>query len=170
VKRTYLGQAGGVCLRQACAGDEELIRSFLAGLSPRTQYLRFFAGMARPSARMLSQLVTAEDRQRDALVAVCGGAVIGHALAAQAGQGEVEVAVVVADRWQGRGVGLRLINELLLTAASRGSERIRMDVLWENRVMLRLVQRAWPWAEYTLDGDCVVVRAALSPEGVVVAA
>ena len=58
------------------------------------------------------------------MIALDAGVIVGHAMAAdRAGPGPArttDVGVVVADRWQGRGVGSVLVRELFRRAAGRG--------------------------------------------------
>ena len=54
---------------------------------------------------------------------------------------EAEIALVVQDHWQGKGLGTILMTELLGYAATRGIRRFRADVLAENRRMLDLLAR-----------------------------
>ncbi|TMQ27901.1 MAG: GNAT family N-acetyltransferase [Candidatus Rokuibacteriota bacterium] len=55
--------------------------------------------------------------------------------------GAVEVAFVVQDPWQGRGLGTGLFRELLSLAELNGVQRFRAWVLADNRRMLDLVTR-----------------------------
>ncbi|PYO44701.1 MAG: hypothetical protein DMD84_30045, partial [Candidatus Rokuibacteriota bacterium] len=52
-----------------------------------------------------------------------------------------EVAFVVEDRWQGKGLGTLLITELFRAAAENGITRFRASVLADNRRMLDLLVR-----------------------------
>jgi acetyltransferase len=51
-----------------------------------------------------------------------------------------EFAIVVADAWQGRGIGKRLLAKLIDVARSRGLKRLYGDVLSMNRPMLEFVR------------------------------
>jgi acetyltransferase len=53
---------------------------------------------------------------------------------------ECEFAIVVADRWQGRGVATRLLRELIEAARTRRLERMHGVVLRENANMLKLAR------------------------------
>src|SRR2546422_4680132 len=53
----------------------------------------------------------------------------------------VEVAFVVEDGWQGRGLGTILVREVLDSSAARGIRRFRAYVLSDNRRMLDLITR-----------------------------
>ncbi|MFC4111191.1 GNAT family N-acetyltransferase [Nonomuraea zeae] len=149
----------GTQIRPARPEDEERIRRFLTGLSLHTQTLRFFTGITSPAGGLLRTLLAVDER-RDALVATIeGGEIIGHAMSYQGECADVEIAVVVADQWQGFGLGPRLIDTLLLRAAVRGAKTVGMDVLGENRRVLRLIRRIWPDATMKVASGAVEVTA-----------
>ncbi|TDC00635.1 GNAT family N-acetyltransferase [Nonomuraea longispora] len=155
----------GTQIRPACPDDEEGIRRFLARLSLHTQTLRFFTGVANPAAGLVRTLL-AVDEHRDALVATAGGdEIVGHAMSYRGGCSDVEIAVVVADQWQGIGLGPRLVDTLLMRAAVRGARTVGMDVLGENRRVLRLIRRFWPDAEMTVASGAVAVTAMIDRHG-----
>jgi RimJ/RimL family protein N-acetyltransferase len=54
---------------------------------------------------------------------------------------EAEVAIVVQDRWQERGLGTILMTELLGYADARGIHRFRAYVLADNYRMLDMLHR-----------------------------
>jgi GNAT superfamily N-acetyltransferase len=152
----------GTQIRPARPDDEERIRRFLAGLSLHTQTLRFFTGISRPATGLVRTLL-AVDECRDALVATIeGGEIVGHAMSYKGGCADVEIAVVVTDQWQGLGLGPRLIETLLLRAAVRGAKTVGMDVLGENRRVLRLVRRLWPDATMKVSSGSVEVTAMIN--------
>ncbi len=121
------------------AGDQDVaaITSFISGLSLRTRYLRFFTG-AGPSSAVIRLL--AGGTGADVLVATCDGVVVGHAIAVEVEDPGspvlADVGVVVADAWQGRGVGSALLRTLVTRAGGRGAAGITMSVLPENRRVL----------------------------------
>ena len=51
----------------------------------------------------------------------------------------VELALVVLDEWQNRGIGRIVLRETMRIAQAHGIRRFRADVLAENRRMLRLL-------------------------------
>ncbi|MEV0388607.1 GNAT family N-acetyltransferase [Nonomuraea sp. NPDC050643] len=155
----------GTQIRPVRPGDEERIRSFLAGLSLHTQTLRFFTGVSRPAPGLVRALLTLDER-RDALVATTDtGEIVAHAMSFKGGCTDVEIAVVVADQWQGRGLGPRLVDTLLIRASVRGARTVGMDVLGENRRVLRLVRRLWPDAEMKVTSGSVAVTAMIDQAG-----
>jgi acetyltransferase len=52
-----------------------------------------------------------------------------------------EFAIVIADAWQGRGIGTRLLAKLIQVARGHGVERLYGDILAMNRPMLGLVAK-----------------------------
>ncbi|SNS95749.1 Ribosomal protein S18 acetylase RimI [Streptosporangium subroseum] len=157
--RESAGDLGEVIeIRPARMDDEERIRCFLAGLSTRTQTQRFFTGVNRPSASMVRALLTVDER-RDALLAVRGELLVGHAMSYRGEGTDIEIAVVVGDEWQGRGVGARLVRRLLHRASVGGARTLGMDVLGDNRKVLAMIRRAWPEATMKVSSGTVQVAA-----------
>jgi len=158
--------AGQVRIRQAGRADHGALREFLAGLSLRTRYLRFFGGGPPASPSMLRVLAGEQDGA-DVLVATENGAIIGHAMAVDSagpcGGAEAEIGVVVADAWQGRGVGSGLVRELAARAGARGATTVVMEVMAENRRVLALIANLWPGARHDRSTAYVTVRAELTP-------
>lgn len=148
----------GTQIRPARPDDAERIRRFVTRLSLHTQTLRFFTGLGAPAASLVCALIAVDER-RDALVATLEGEIIGHAMSYLGGVADVEIAAVVADEWQGKGLGSHLIDTLLFRAAVRGARTVGMDVLGENRRVLRMVRRLWPDAQMKVASGSVEVTA-----------
>jgi len=73
-----------------------------------------------------------------------------------------EFAIVLADDWQGRGVGRGLMERLAASARRRGFVRLSGTVLRANHAMLRFVERfGFTVADDPQDGDQVIVTLAL---------
>ena len=154
---------GRFLIRRAGGGDLGALRDFLAGLSVRTRHLRFFTG-APPAGPAMLRVLAGQRPGTDALVATWNGLIIGHAMAVDtAGQGAAatEIGVVVADTWQGRGVGSGLMRALAGRARARGATTLLMEVMAENRRMLAMIARRWPDARHDRSGAYITVRARL---------
>lgn len=159
-------------IRPASAADTDALRVFLTGLSLRTRYLRFFAGVLPVNPAFLARMTgcaTPRGEPVDALVVTAGGpgreVVIGHGMATDthddAGRAVTDMGVVVADAQQGRGAGSALIRALADRAQARGATMIMMDVLAENREMLSLIEHYFPVARYGRTGPYVSVHVQL---------
>jgi ribosomal protein S18 acetylase RimI-like enzyme len=166
VSRTQPGQPAvraAVSIRRACAADLAVLRDFFAGLSVRTRYLRFFGGFTVTPA-MLRRLC--DGGNVDSVVATTvGGAIVGHAMAAdqegQDGTTMTEIGVVVADGWQGQGVGSALARALIAGAQARGATIVAMDVLASNERVLAMIAGHWPAVRIDHSPDCVTIHAPL---------
>jgi acetyltransferase len=154
-------------LRQARPDDVTSIRDFVCALTPRSQYLRFFAAVAPPSSYLLRALC-GTDGADVLLVTDSGGAVIAHGMAADASTDrglESSIGLVVADDWQRRGVGTQLLTALVGRAARRGVRDLVLEVLPENRVMLGIIRRRWPEAPAERTPDAIVLRPVIRGAG-----
>jgi ribosomal protein S18 acetylase RimI-like enzyme len=149
------------CIRTAIESDAGAVRDFLAGLSANTQYQRFFTGLGSVSPSLVRELVTVTPGQRIVL-ATSGPEVIGHAMASTNASGAVELGVVVAEGHRNRGLATRLIRILLEQVAANGADRLRLDVLCENQLVLDWIRRGLPDTLFERDGYTVTGSASLT--------
>jgi GNAT superfamily N-acetyltransferase len=160
-------EAGGApitaAIRPASAADMGALSDFFAGLSSQTRYLRFFAPLT-PGPELLRRMCGGDGRA-DVVVAVRGDVIIGHAMAVDQagprGARTADVGVVVADAWQGLGVGSALMRALITGARARGVTFMTMDVLPGNRRMLAVIATLLPAARIEDSGDFVTFRGQL---------
>jgi GNAT superfamily N-acetyltransferase len=162
VKRTQNGWPGGraaALIRPAHPDDLAALSDFFAGLSVETRYLRFF-GPVMPGQALLRQLCGLPDTI-DAVIAVRGGVIVGHAMAVdrtgQQGSRVTDIGVVVADAWQGQGLGSALTRALVTGARVRGVTLMEMEVLSGNRHVLDMITSHWPGARIGHIGDSVSI-------------
>jgi GNAT superfamily N-acetyltransferase len=160
-----LRQCAPPTLRRAHPGDEAGLAAMLAGLSAQTFYQRFLSG-GELSARLRAQLFHAP-AERGAWLAVADGVagetVVGHACwvfepGVPADRPVAELAAVVADGWQGRGLGSRLLAAVARDATGAGAAAVHMYLLAENRRLLARIGREWPGVRPRRDGPLVVYR------------
>ena len=146
-------------IRPVRPADLPALSGFFEGLSVESRYLRFFAPV-RPTSSLL-RLLSGGPANVDAVVAVSGGVIVGHAMASDqaepadpSGARATDVGVVVADAWQRRGVGLALMRALITRAQVRGVTSLAMDVLPGNRRVIAMITSHWPDAAIgrSLDG------------------
>jgi GNAT superfamily N-acetyltransferase len=134
-----------VRLRPIRPDDESRLQALFERLSARTVYERFFAWHRRLPAAWYRDFANVDYERRFALVAEETGAdgvrVRGVARWEPAEEaGALEIALVIEDAWQGRGLGAALFEHLLEAAITRGYDRFCADVLAENARMLRLLR------------------------------
>jgi GNAT superfamily N-acetyltransferase len=163
VKPNQIGWTGGcaaAAIRTAYPEDLAALGDFFAGLSARTRYLRFF-GPVTPSPALLRQLCGLAGTI-DAMVAVRGGIIVGHAMAVDrtgpGGARVTDIGVVVADAWQGRGLGSALMRALVTRARARGVTLLEMDVLNGNRQVIDMITSHWPAARVERAPDSTSIR------------
>jgi acetyltransferase len=124
--------------------DAQREREFIAALSPATRYQRFQHDLREPDAGLIERFVNVDQHRTMALVAVAKQRgrerIVGVARYAADNDQECEFAVVVADDWQGRGVGTTLIPLLFEHAAREGFEVIYGMVLADNERMMDLAK------------------------------
>jgi acetyltransferase len=153
-----------VLVRPVHPQDLELVRTFVRELSPESRYNRFHGALAELSPRM-ARWATHVDYDRH-LALIAREVQVGAARYVVQGDGETaEFAVAVADAWQGRGVGARLLHGLIAVAAQRGLRWIEGDVLESNRGM-RALARKLGFQGRARGGDARLVRVSrlLRPE------
>ena len=136
-----------VAVRPVQEGDRPRIEQFSRGLSYGTRYFRFGEGRMAFRASDLDRMFSDAREQPLRLVAVSGSGgaeqVVGLArLFVDPEWRSAELALTVADDWQGRGVGGRLLDHLVGAARAAGLIRIEALVLSTNARMLRLLASA----------------------------
>ena len=141
-----LADGARIHLRPIRPDDQESLISFHDRLSSQTAYQRFFNVVKHLPATWAHFLVNVDYDRRLALVAEHDGGA-GPTLVAVArydctGQSDTaEIAFVVQDDWQNRGLGMILLDALLRAAEARGIRRFRASVLASNTRMLGLLTR-----------------------------
>jgi RimJ/RimL family protein N-acetyltransferase len=124
---------------------DELITAF-GRLSPRSLYRRFFGPKRSFTPREISYFVDIDFTRHVALVAEVEErgrpTIIGSARYIIGAPGEAEVAFIVADAWQGRGIGALLLRHLTLIAHDAGIQTFVADVLPENTGMLKVFEKS----------------------------
>jgi len=133
-------------LRAIAPADFGRVRDFQGELSFGTRYFRFGRGDFRYADEELRRLCAPDPAHREHLIVIAGepGAqtMAGSARYIVSDDGrEGEFAIVVLDRWQGHGLGQRLMRALLERARQRGLQRLHGQILGSNRRMLAFVER-----------------------------
>jgi RimJ/RimL family protein N-acetyltransferase len=141
-----LGDGTRLHLRPIRADDEERLISFHDRLSGQTAYQRFFNVMRHLPRASAHFLTNVDYRRRLALVAEHGEGpcpmLVGVARYDCTDQSDTaEIAFVIQDDWQNRGLGTILLDALLAAAEARGIRRFRAYVLPSNGRMLDLLTR-----------------------------
>ncbi len=155
-----VADGGTVHLRPLTPGDADALVAFHSRLSVRTRYLRYFSAYPTIPQRDLIRFTHVDNVDRVALAAWLGGEIIAvgrfdRLPATEKGApGRVaEVAFVVADAHQGRGIGSVLLEHLAEAARELGIQRFEALVLAENTKMMRVFLDAGYQPTRHLDGS-----------------
>jgi GNAT superfamily N-acetyltransferase len=152
----------GVSVRPVSSDDRERLGRMFSRISPRTIYERFHAPYPSVPGWALAGMVEADHYDREALVAVVGGEIVGHAMYVRGyRESEAELAVVVEDGWRSRGVGRLLLDVLAAKAWSRGVHLFTGPVLGENRRALGALAAVFPGMRYEVRDGAYQVHAPL---------
>src|SRR5215831_17350279 len=136
-----------VRLREIRPDDRDEVRQAFVRLSGESRYTRFMSSIKELSPQMLDRTVHLQTEREVGLVAetdapdgidIVGGA---RYYIQPTDDSCCEFAVTVVDGWQGVGLALRLMRELIEAARERGLRRMEGFVLAANTSMLDLARR-----------------------------
>ena len=141
VRDVLLRDGSTLRLRAPTPVDFDDIKAFYDGLSPESRYFRFHGfGRTDTVARAAAD---APGVDRVALIGCHQGRVV--AVASYEGlrePGVAEIAFAVADEFQRRGIGTRMLEQLAAIAANRGIHRFDAEVMAANGLMLGAFEHA----------------------------
>jgi acyl-CoA synthetase (NDP forming)/GNAT superfamily N-acetyltransferase len=135
-----LSDGMAVHLRQIRPEDAPGIVAMHSRFSERTRYLRYFSPYPRIPERDLQRFVNVDHDSREAFVVSSGDRILAVGRYERLGPdaADAEVAFVVEDAYQGRGIGSVLLEHLAAAARDAGITRFVAEVLPENGAMLRV--------------------------------
>jgi ribosomal protein S18 acetylase RimI-like enzyme len=162
-----------VALRPLAPADGERLARFHPRLSEDTVYRRYHGLHPRLSERDLAYLVSGVDQHDHLAWVACDdeGEFLGvcRVIRAEPGGEDAEIAIVVADAAQGRGVGRALLERVMREARAAGIRMLDAVILATNTPALKLFMStadrlAVPWLRTHSGG---VVRLKLDLSGLV---
>jgi acetyltransferase len=135
-----------ITIRPIRPEDAEIEQEFVRNLSNESRFFRFMDAVRELSPPMLAHFTQLDYDRHMALIAVTrvSGKDIEIAVARYVvadDESSCEFAIVVADEWQHRGVGTRLMRALINAARARGLRAIYGEVLAGNSKMLQFMGR-----------------------------
>jgi len=133
-------------LRPIAPADAAMEQAFVRGLSTRSRYLRFHNTIKELNAKQLTDLTQPDPNKATALIVVHDRGKSEEEIAVARyvigpDRTSCEFAIVVADAWQRRGIGTRLLRALIRHAQTRGIKRIYDSILESNLVMRKFAER-----------------------------
>ncbi|MFG1710220.1 GNAT family N-acetyltransferase [Nonomuraea sp. M3C6] len=146
-----------VTVRPLTSIYREAVRDLHDRCSPESRRFRYFTSMPALPPRMFDRLC---DRSRGhSLVAGHDGQVVAMAnLMFTPDPGIAEMAFLVEDRWQGRGLGAGMARMLVRAARDLGYAEVRATMLSDNTRMRRLLISLGATLGYTEDPGVVEAR------------
>jgi RimJ/RimL family protein N-acetyltransferase len=157
-----------VTVRPIRPEDAAPLRAGFERLSEESRYRRFLSPMQSLSGPMLRYLTELDHHDHEALVATADdGALVGVArfVRRTSDRQAAEVAVTVADDWQGRGVGTTLLELLADRARAEGISRFTALILARNQSMLALVEDLGTVRTIERTAGTIEVEITLPPNG-----
>jgi acetyltransferase len=171
-----LGGGGEYTIRPIHPDDAQMLQALVQNLSPKSRYNRFVSHMTELPASLLARLTLIDYDREMALVAV-------HRERSAEADGDIietehiigvsryitnpdntscEFSLVVADNFNGRGLGSRLMLSIMQEARSKGLAEIEGLVLTQNSGMLKLMTNlGFQIKPFTEDPDFKLVTYAL---------
>jgi len=162
--------ANGLCvvLRPVRPSDKDGLVSGLARMSPQSRYLRFFTNKSQFTAAELRYLTEVDGENHFALAALRtladgseDGIGIARFVRLRDEPAVAEAAIAVVDEFHRNGLGRLLFLRLAAAARERGIERIRSEILPENRAIRAIIRQLATGACEHHEGGVVTVEASL---------
>jgi RimJ/RimL family protein N-acetyltransferase len=148
-------QNGHVGLALLERSDGEALRRLFYRLSPETIWRRFHSPIVHPEQAHPDRLLDIDHHDREAVVAVIDGEIVGVArYAGWPGTRAADLAVVVADDWQRQGVATRMVSGLADHARSAGVQCFTATMHADNQAALALLRRFHPSGATFSQGLC----------------
>jgi acyl-CoA synthetase (NDP forming)/GNAT superfamily N-acetyltransferase len=122
--------------------DAELLVEFYGRVSDESKYYRFFSPMPNLSDRDVARFTQVDHVDRVAFILLLSGQMIAVGRYDVVEPGEAEVAFLVEDKHQGRGIAQLLLEHLAQAGRERGVERFVAEVLPDNQKMIQIFRDA----------------------------
>jgi acetyltransferase len=159
-----------ISIRPLRRTDLDIESAFVEGLSRETRYNRLLGGAINISRAYIEQLTTIDYSRDMAFAAIVmtenSEVLIGVArYVMNTGTADFpapsEFAIVIADAWQGRGIGRHLLQKLIDVARGRGVPQLYGEILATNHAMLTMMRKLG-FQMQRHPQDATIVRAALN--------
>jgi acyl-CoA synthetase (NDP forming)/RimJ/RimL family protein N-acetyltransferase len=142
-EHVLLKNGEGLILRPATPEDIPEVESFMTRVSEESLRMRFMASVSQVSANVIKELCSTDFKNSGCLLAVTGdekdSKVVGLGNYVEAGKGHTaEVAFLIEDDYQGKGIGTLLLERLAGIATANGFVEFEAEVLPDNQQMINV--------------------------------
>ncbi len=152
----------GLLLRIAQPQDVPLVTAFMDAMSRQSLYMRFMAGVSQVPRKFIEDLCTGDPRERACVLAILGEGreevLAGLGNYVGMGHNAADVAFLVADAFQGRGISTLILERLAGIAAGYGYSGFEADVLSENDRMIHVFKNSGFQPTQAIDGGVIHVE------------
>ncbi|HEY3881059.1 MAG TPA: GNAT family N-acetyltransferase [Trebonia sp.] len=134
------GPPGALLVRQAAAGDRDALTRMFERCTPATRYHRFHGPVQAIPRSYLAEALSGSPFHH-ALVgcpyipaspAAYAGETVALASCRLVAEGAAELGLLIEDGWQRRGLGTRLVHDLVTHAARSGVREVEAQLLAEQ--------------------------------------
>ncbi|WP_285577095.1 GNAT family N-acetyltransferase [Geothrix limicola] len=156
----------GILLRVAVPDDVERVAAFIRSLSAESMAMRFMGGVAGVSRKFVEELCDPNLRLRACLLAVEGEGeeqkILGLGNYVGGGGAVAEVAFMIGDAHQGRGIGTLVLERLAGMAAGAGYLGFEAELLTRNEKMANVFRDTGFETRRAMEGGIIHVQFPLS--------
>ncbi len=145
-KTINLTDGTAILIRPIQPTDAEIEWKFVHDLSHESRYFRFRSALRDLTPKMVEYFTNIDLDTHMALIAVVNRdgrdieVAVGRYFRYETGR-ICEFAIVVADEWQGKGIGRQIMQMLIENARDRGIEIMEGEILALNNSMLKLLKK-----------------------------
>jgi acyl-CoA hydrolase len=152
-----------VKIRPIKPSDEDMMRQLFYNFSDESKYFRYFANKPVMPHKEMQKYVNIDYQDTLSIVAIVekgrNERIIAEARYAYGKQeGAHEVAFIVDEEFQGKGVATFMLNYLIKIAGNRGIGEFIAYVLPRNEAMLKVFEKAKVPITRSFDSDAILVR------------
>jgi GNAT superfamily N-acetyltransferase len=141
LERAVLPDGTRLTVRPLTAADAPALLEGFERLSPRSRYLRFHGQRTELTPEEVRWLTQVDGETHLALAAFVGPRLVAVGRFVRCGADSAEIALVVEDLLQQRGIGTLLLSRLRSAALERGIADFTGHVLEQNEAMLELLHK-----------------------------
>jgi RimJ/RimL family protein N-acetyltransferase len=144
--------------------ESDLLDVLMAGMSPRSRYLRFHNPVPALSPALRKMLLDVDEHDHIALVAQTRDGIpvgIVRMKRTDTVSRAAELGLAIVDDWQRRGVGRQLVDAIVARARIAGVRRLTARILPENAPALALFRAVFPIRLAHYDDGGIVLTAVL---------
>jgi acyl-CoA synthetase (NDP forming)/RimJ/RimL family protein N-acetyltransferase len=150
-------------LRPILEADAPRLVEFYSRVSEQSKYFRFFAPYPTLSDKDVTRFTTVDNDRRVAFVVTLHSTIIGVGRYDAITDDEAEVAFLVEDAHQGRGVGQLLLEHLAQAGRERGIRTFVADVLPTNSRMQQIFREMGYQVDGMVDGGVTRLTFRIEP-------